>query len=78
VLTGSGCGTLAVVTLWDNTAGSAVTGTSFTLSNGTSFFDTGAISQSLVGGHTYDVKVTTASATCGTAPSLGNIQAIYQ
>ncbi len=78
VITGNSCATQPVVALWDATAGSAVTGTSTTITNGVSFFDSGVLSSSLTGGHQFDIKITTASASCTTAPTLGNIQAIIQ
>src|SRR5205814_10463918 len=76
VLTGSGCTTVPIVALWDATAGSALT--SLTISNGTSFFDSGAVSISIVAGHQIDTKVTTAASGCGTQPSLGNMVAVVQ
>jgi len=67
----AGCTTSAVLAFWDNTAGSAVT--SLTFVNGTTFYDSGALSIALTAGHTFDTKVTTADNGCTTQPTFSSV-----
>src|SRR5712692_5833703 len=51
-----------------------------TITNGASanFFDSGALSVAMTGGHTFAFEVTTASSGCTTQPAIGNFTVVFQ
>jgi hypothetical protein len=70
---GAGCTTQATVSLTDGT--NSVT---LTTANGTSIYDSGAVSQSFAAGANLDVKIATAAGGCSTAPQNANVTAQYR
>lgn len=71
-----GCSTAAVVSLYNVTDSSILA--SVTLVNGTQIYDSGAISVAVPAGKVIAPRVSTAAASCGTAPSSAYITMQYK
>jgi hypothetical protein len=69
----AGCSTQAVVQVTDGT-----TPVSITFANGTSIYDSGAVTQNYAAGANLDIKVSTAAAGCTTNPANGNVTVQYR
>jgi len=73
----NGCPTSAVVALKDMTTNTVLT--SLTLSNSTNVYDSGALSITMTGGHTFAFVGTVSSGFCtGQYPGAGAFTAVYQ
>jgi hypothetical protein len=70
---GAGCTTQATASVTDGT--NSVT---LTTANGTSIYDSGAVSQNFAAGANLDIKIATAASGCSTAPQNANITAQYR
>lgn len=76
ITTGVGCTTAPVIAVYDSTTSTPVA--SFTISNGTGIFDSGAISVNIAAGDVLQVRYTTAAAGCTTLPSNDTFTVQYQ
>jgi hypothetical protein len=72
----SSCSPSPVISFRDETAASNLA--QITVTNGTSFFDSGALSVGMTAGHKFSFNITTASASCTGPPFMWVYTAVYQ
>ena len=70
---GAGCTTQSTVSVTDGT--SSVT---LTTANGTSIYDSGAVSHTFAASANLDIKIATAASGCTTAPQNANVSVQYR